>query len=230
MAQQNKCSWFQCPPEPTPAPMPAPTPTPTPAPTVAPTPTPTPTPTPSPAPECQMTLASIPSDTRCYGAPLSGWGGLTEGRSVSLSECKEACLGDNSCMFAVWKQDNGKCSSYGVCSEVKHQSGFDVWSKSCTTVPPTPAPTPAPTISPVCSTFCPKEDLRKHGEGCGYLQKFGRLCSMSFEDNSGNVGACLYTGTDCVLASETISCPDLQSHCSGVASAQQTKSSGFLAR
>jgi len=172
------------------------------------------TPVPSPASsECGMTLADIPTDTRCQGSPLSGWGGLTQGRSVSVSECKEACLAEASCLFVVWKKENGKCSSFGVCSEVKAQSGFEVWGKDCTTVPPTLAPTPAPSLSPMCWTFCSKEDLRAHGEGCGNLGQFERLCLMSYEDNSGQIGACSYNGSDCVLASETILCPDLQSYC-----------------
>merc|ERR1711904_56186 len=64
---------------------------------------------------------------RCKGAPLKikgkkgqwgkNWGNL--GVGVSEEECKNACLAEPSCNFAVFQSDNGHCSAFDSCSTPK---------------------------------------------------------------------------------------------------------------
>lgn len=191
MSQQNKCNWNACP-VPTPAP-------PTLVPTPAPTPTP-PTPVPTPSPQCQMVPAGIPENTRCQGRPLSGWGGLTQGRKVSVSECSEACLADDSCLFAVWKERTKKCSSFGVCDAPKSQSGFKVFAKDCST-PPTPEPTPPPAD---CQQFCAKSEV----DECASLAE--ESCDEGFMLRDGAVLPCSWRPCGCQADADALmQCPHL---------------------
>jgi len=188
MSQQNKCNWNVCP-VPTPAPPTTPAPMPTP-----------PTPVPTPSPQCQMVPAGIPENTRCQGRPLSGWGGLTQGRKVSVSECSEACLADDSCLFAVWKERTKKCSSFGVCDAPKSQSGFEVFAKDCST-PPTPEPTPPPAD---CQQFCAKSEV----DECASLTEAS--CDAGFMLRDGAVLPCGWRSCGCQANADALmQCPQL---------------------
>jgi len=208
MSQQNKCNWVECPVSP-PAPV-----LPTPVPTSAPSPsTPSPTPVPTPMFQCRMIPTAIPENTRCKGAPLSGWGGLTQRRSVSESECREACLAEDSCLFAVWKANNGRCSSFGACSAHQSQRGFEVWTKDCPTVPPappppTPAPSPAPVPTPVPATDCQHWCLRAEVASCATLGEGS--CELSFFHKDGVVIPCSWLPCGCVADGKAMmTCPQL---------------------
>merc|ERR1712032_1552913 len=112
-----------------------------------------------------MVLANVPAGHRCRGAPLSGWGGL--GSGLSSEACRDACLVDPLCKFAVYKQGNQKCSSFEFCSEIIEQSGFTVWAKtyvpssttsSQSTTSTTPASTAPSTTSTTAPLSCPREE------------------------------------------------------------------------
>jgi hypothetical protein len=111
-----------------------------PMPTPAPTPMPSrPTPTPSPY---IMRDASIPDNTRCAGLPikLNGktWAGL--GKRLSPEACKEACLSEEKCRFAVYRVRKGMCSAFASCNAFDERNGFVVWEKVMAPDTPTPSP------------------------------------------------------------------------------------------
>merc|ERR1712159_809340 len=62
---------------------------------------------------------------RCKGAPLKisgkkgfwgNWGNLGKG---SAEDCKEACLAEPTCKFAVFQAENGHCSAFASCDKEK---------------------------------------------------------------------------------------------------------------
>merc|ERR1711904_273647 len=64
-------------------------------------------------------------NARCKGAPLKipgkkgvwgNWGNLGKG---SAEDCKEACLAEPTCKFAVFQSQNGHCSAFASCSKPK---------------------------------------------------------------------------------------------------------------
>merc|ERR1712032_39873 len=119
---ENKCLWIECQ---------ASTPTSSTSTTTSFTPSPAPSTSPSPSTspmsESRMVPADVPQGHRCKGAPLSDWGGL--GSRLSPSQCLDACLADVLCNFAVYKEDNRRCSSFGSCSDHMPQIGFLIWEK-----------------------------------------------------------------------------------------------------
>jgi len=196
MSQQNKCRWNACP-VPTTVP-----------PTLAPTPAPTTSqaPAPMPSPPCQMVPAGIPENSRCQGSPLSGWGGLTQGRRVSASECRQACLAEDTCLFSVWKARNRKCSSFGVCDNPKSQGGFEVWSKDCPTMPPSPVPAPEPTVPPSdCQQWCSRTEASE----CSSVAEVS--CNESFMSRDGAVLPCSWRPSCGCQANvdDLMQCPNL---------------------
>jgi len=64
---------------------------------------------------------------RCAGPPLSGWGGL--GTNLRADVCRQECLADAACYFAIYRPENGACSSFASCDERTTASGFMVWPK-----------------------------------------------------------------------------------------------------
>merc|ERR1711871_628344 len=64
-------------------------------------------------------------NARCKGAPLKiagkkgfwgNWGNLGKG---SAEDCKEACLEEDTCNFAVFQVHNGHCSAFAHCNKPK---------------------------------------------------------------------------------------------------------------
>merc|ERR1719487_1959142 len=64
-------------------------------------------------------------NARCKGAPLKipgkkgfwgNWGALGKG---SAEDCKEACLAEPTCKFAVFQSENGHCSAFASCNTPK---------------------------------------------------------------------------------------------------------------
>jgi hypothetical protein len=76
-----------------------------------------------------MIEANVSAGERCQGAPIDGWGDL--GRGVTQQACLNACWKSPSCMFAVFRQDDGGwCSSFASCSSYRPVSWpVRVWMK-----------------------------------------------------------------------------------------------------
>jgi hypothetical protein len=132
-----------------------------------------------------MVLANVPAGHRCKGAPLSGWGGL--GSGLSSEACQDACLADPMCKFAVYKQDNQKCSSFEFCSETIEQSGFTVWAKthvpsSTTSSQATTSTTPASTATSITSTTAPLSCPREEQITACVLQKGEFVCKPCVDE------------------------------------------------
>merc|ERR1740123_252074 len=104
-------------------------------------PLPTPAPTPSPY---IMKDASIPDNTICAGLPIKlggkTWAGL--GKRLSPEACKAACLSEEMCIFAVYRERKGMCAAFASCNTFDERTGFVVWEKvmATGTLPPSPQP------------------------------------------------------------------------------------------
>jgi len=230
MNQQGKCSWNDCPVSPTPKP-------------VSPTPEPV-EPSPAPIPQCRMESAGLFDGQRCAGKPFGGWGGLTQGRKVTAQECQAACLQDNACLHAVYSAKNKKCSSFKKCTPGQ-QKQFETWKKSCDVGPepspvPSPEPTPnstpapAPEPNPSCTAFCNKVDLSVQGEACQFLDKFPRLCEMTYVMSGSVVTPCQTHDGKCLPNHwNKLTCPGFSDQCEGESLLElhdRKRNHGFLAR
>jgi len=217
MSQQGKCSWNDCPVSPTPKPAepsPAPSPTPKPA-----------EPSPAPTPQCRMESAGLLDGQRCQGRPVSGWGGLTQGRKVTAEECQAVCLLDDACLHAVYNAQSEKCSSFKKCKPGQRQH-FVSWKKSCDVVGPEPSPVPSPEPSPdstpapspeqnpACTVLCNKVDLSVQGESCAYLDKFPRFCEMAYLRSTDELTPCQVHDAKCLPNPwNKLTCPGISDQC-----------------
>jgi len=198
MNQQGKCSWKDCPVSPTPKPA-----------------EPTPVPSPVPSPQCHMESAGLPVGQRCKGKPDSGWGGLTQGRKVTAEECQAACLEEDNCLYAVYNVRSEKCSSFQKCNGGQQQK-FVSWKKSCDVVDPEPSPSPVPPPSqnPACTVLCDKVDLSRQGETCTYLDKFPRLCEMTYVRTGNQLTPCQVHAASCLPNQwNKLTCPGFSDQC-----------------
>jgi len=188
MQFENKCRWTSCPvPRPTPAPTSAPT-------TMAPTPSPAPQP-------CRLVEAGVPAGKRCKGKPVGGWGGL--GKGLTKDECQQACLAEETCKFATYKQ--GVCSKFKTCNKHKKQAGFAVWRKECDA---------GPSPNPACAALCGLVDLTVAGKTCDYLSMFPTLCNQTHVREGTAITPCRASATSCLkdnLAS--LQCPQFEEQC-----------------
>jgi len=79
---------------------------------------------------------------RCHGAPAEGsWGNLANEHedefkwatitTVSEDACKKACFEKPTCLFAVYRVDNGHCTEFDSCdtSKVDDNGTWTVWAK-----------------------------------------------------------------------------------------------------
>merc|ERR1719161_2285808 len=73
----------------------------------------------------EMVNKVMANHARCKGAPLKipgkkgvwgNWGNLGKG---SAEDCKEACLAEPTCKFAVFQSHNGHCSAFASCNKPK---------------------------------------------------------------------------------------------------------------
>merc|ERR1719161_2490524 len=73
----------------------------------------------------EMVNKVMANHARCKGAPLKipgkkgvwgNWGNLGKG---SAEDCKEACLAEPTCKFAVFQSQNGHCSAFASCNKPK---------------------------------------------------------------------------------------------------------------
>jgi len=210
MNQQGKCNWNDCPVSPTPKP-------------IAPSPGPV-EPSPAPTPQCRMESAGLLDGQRCAGKPPSGWGGLTGGSKVTAEQCKLACLQDDACSYAVYNAQNKKCSAFKKCKPGQ-QKKFETWKKSCDVGPePSPVPSPEPTPdntpapspepNPACVVLCTRVDLSAQGEACAYLNKFPRLCEMTYVTSGSEVTPCQVHSAQCLPNPwNKLTCPGLSDQC-----------------
>jgi len=223
MNQQGKCSWNDCPEIPTPKPV---------------------EPSPAPIPQCRMESAGLLDGQRCGGKPFGGWGGLAQGRKVTAEECQAACLQDEACLHAVYSVKNQKCSSFKSCKPGQ-QKQFETWKKSCDVGPePSPVPSPEPTPdrtpapspepNPACMSLCNKVDLSLQGEVCQYLDKFPRLCEMTYVMSDSEVTPCQSHNIKCLPNHRNkLTCPGFSDQCEGKSLLEihnGKRNSGFLAR
>lgn len=120
-------------------------------------------PSPSPDTEEEMVDFDAPQNERCAGNPIGGnnaWGNL--GKSESAAECKQACLQDTACKFAVYKgKRKSTCTSFASCdSTVGGRANFVIWEKVGADDSPEPEASMAPlhTLPPkhVCAGKPPK--------------------------------------------------------------------------
>jgi len=205
MNQQGKCSWNDCPVGPTPRPV---------------------EPSPPPTPQCRMEDAGLLDGQRCQGRPYSGWGGLTQGRKVTAEQCKSACLQDDTCLHAVYNPRSKKCSAFKTCKPGQQQQ-FETWRKSCDVVGPEPSPVPSPEPTPrpapspeepnpACSALCSKVDLSAQGEACAYLNRFPRLCEMTYVKLASEITQCQAHDAKCLPNPwSKLTCPGFRDQCNG---------------
>jgi len=195
MQYEKKCQWTSCP-------VPRPTPAPTFAPTAQPTSSPTPPPSPTPQP-CRMEDATVPAGKRCKGKPVGGWGSL--GKGLTADECKQACVAEDSCNFAAYKQ--GTCSHFKVCKKHKRQAGFTVWRKDCEA---------GPSPNPACIALCDLVDLTAGGETCDFLSRFPALCNQTRVRDGTAITPCRATSTACLRNTwDSLQCPRFDEQCAG---------------
>eukprot|EP00448_Togula_jolla_P012919 CAMPEP_0170593150 /NCGR_PEP_ID=MMETSP0224-20130122/13294_1 /TAXON_ID=285029 /ORGANISM="Togula jolla, Strain CCCM 725" /LENGTH=677 /DNA_ID=CAMNT_0010917083 /DNA_START=45 /DNA_END=2076 /DNA_ORIENTATION=+ len=72
-------------------------------------------------------MLRIFSGGRCLGAPPKDFGDL--GNSLSEEACKQRCLNDSGCNFAVLNRANGACTSYTRCSDFRTVPTMVTWRK-----------------------------------------------------------------------------------------------------
>jgi len=135
----------------------------------------------------------------CNGPPLSGWGGL--GTNLHSDVCRQECLADAACKFAVYRPENGACSSFASCAERKTSSGFLVWPKLTTHID---FDALLASVVESCTSTAEKPEFKVLGcrgtdsrcaaygapdavneNSCKYLHRAGADCAWALEDPTG---------------------------------------------
>merc|ERR1712060_29060 len=119
-------------------------------------------------------------------------------------------MGEDACVFAVYKTQKRSCAYFQECNKYKNQAGFVIWEKTCEDeLPPNPA----------CAPFCEEVDLSAGGEGCDYLSKFPKLCDQAYVKEGSSVTPCRAVPDACHKATpDVLNCPKLNEQCAGDAS------------